>query len=225
MTTLSLLDARQIPHEARLGTILEKLASLKGGEGVVLVAPHQPEQLLRKLLREFPGRYDFSPGTRGPEAWRYHIVVREPGPRTVSAYLAWDHDRLDGILDIATKLVEQGQWPRAVNVVAEFKEGLFRHIEIEEQILFPAFEDRTGMRNAGPTAVMRHEHVDIKDAVNDILKAASEKAPDDFHGAKARLLGVLVEHNMKEEQILYPGVDHMLDDASREKLVERLLLG
>lgn len=225
MTTLSVLDARQIPHEVRLDAILTKLKSLKRGEGVVLVAPHQPDQLLRKLLKEFPRQFDFSPGTRGPAAWRYHIVVREATPRTVSAYLAWDHDRLDGILEIATKLAEQGEWPRAVNVVAEFKEGLFRHIQIEEQILFPAFEQVTGMRDVGPTAVMRHEHIDIKDAVNDMCAATAAKNLDDFQSAKGRLLGVLVEHNMKEEQVLYPGVDHMLDEPKREKLVEDLLLG
>ena len=41
----------------------------------------------------------------------------------------------------------------------------------------------------------------------------------------ATLLGVLVEHNMKEEQILYPGTDRMLENGAREKLVETLLLG
>ncbi|MCC6572292.1 MAG: hemerythrin domain-containing protein [Planctomycetes bacterium] len=225
MTILSVLDARQIPHEVRLDAILQKLNSLKTGEGVVLVAPHAPDQLMRKLLKEFPGRYDFSPGSRGPEAWRYHIVARQAGPRTVSGYLAWDHDRLDGIMEIATKLAEQDQWPRAANVLAEFKEGLFRHIDIEEAILFPAFEERTGMRDVGPTAVMRLEHVDIKEAVNDIAAAAKAKSLDDFESAKGRLLGVLVEHNMKEEQVIYPGVDQMLDGASREQLVEKLLLG
>lgn len=45
---------------------------------------------------------------------------------------------------------------------AELVLGLGHHIQVEEQIFFPVFEERTSMRNTGPTAVMRHEHRDIE---------------------------------------------------------------
>lgn len=224
--TQNVLDAREIPHETRLETIFAKLSALKPGQDLELVAPHHPDKLLRKVLAEFPRRFDFSPVLKGPVTWRYLFHARQDqGPRTVSDYLAWDHDRLDAILELCTKLVGEGRFEEARAHMGEFKDGLFRHIEIEEQILFKAFEDKTGMRDVGPTAVMRMEHKDIKDAVEDIVKACDEKRLDDFENGKATLLGVLVEHNMKEEQVLYPGTDRLLDDKSRENLVEMLLLG
>ncbi|MCC6150800.1 MAG: hemerythrin domain-containing protein [Planctomycetes bacterium] len=224
--TQNVLDAREIPHESRLETIFAKLKALTPGQDLELVAPHQPDQLLRKVLAEFPRRFDFSPVLKGPVTWRYVFRARtDAGPRTVSDYLAWDHDRLDAIMEHCTKLVGENRFEEARAHMGEFKEGLFRHIEIEEQILFKAFEDKTGMRDVGPTAVMRMEHKDIKEAVNDIVKACEDKRLDEFERGKATLLGVLVEHNMKEEQILYPGTDRMLDDGAREKLVETLLLG
>lgn len=220
------LDAREIPHEQRIDKIFERLRALKPREELELVAPHHPEPLLKKVLEAFPRQFDFSPVQKGPVTWRYLFRARpEPDPRNVNDYLAWDHDRLDQLMEKATKQAQAGIWAEAAALAAEFKEGLFRHIEIEEQILFPAFEEKTGMRDMGPTAVMRHEHKDIKEAVNDIVAAANDKKLDEFERSKATLLGVLVEHNMKEEQILYPGTDRMLDDGAREKLVETLLLG
>ena len=222
----TVLDAREIPHESRLETIFGKLTALKPGQDLELVAPHHPDKLLRKILADYPRRFDFSPVQKGPVTWRYVFHAREDsGPRTISEYLAWDHDRLDAIMEFCTRLAEENRFEEALGHMGEFKEGLFRHIEIEEQILFPAFEEKTGMRDVGPTAVMRMEHKDIKDAVNDIVKACEEKRLDEFERGKATLLGVLVEHNMKEEQILYPGTDRMLENGAREKLVETLLLG
>jgi iron-sulfur cluster repair protein YtfE (RIC family) len=101
---------------------------------------------------------------------------------------------------------------------------LFRHIHIEDDILFPAFEERTGMRDTGPTAVMRAEHVEIKNAVDEMLLAARAEELETLERWHANLLGVLVEHNMKEEQILYPGTDHLLSDGLRDALVRLLML-
>ena len=44
----------------------------------------------------------------------------------------------------------------------KFKFGLHRHIAWEEEILFPLFEEKTGMTDGGPTFVMREEHRQIK---------------------------------------------------------------
>lgn len=226
MASSNVLDARQIPHEERIDTVFARLRALKPRDELELVAPHHPEKLLKKILAEFPRQFDFSPVQKGPVTWRYLFRARpERDARNVFDYLAWDHDRLDTIMEKATKLAQTGVWAEAQALAGEFKEGLFRHIEIEEQILFPAFEEKTGMRDMGPTAVMRMEHKDIKESVNDIVQGVADKRLDEFERAKATLLGVLVEHNMKEEQILYPGVDRMLDEKAREKLLEALLLG
>ena len=45
--------------------------------------------------------------------------------------------------------------------MAEFTCGLSRHINVEEGVLFPTFEQMTGM-TTGPTTVMRSEHVEIR---------------------------------------------------------------
>ncbi|NUO14863.1 MAG: DUF2249 domain-containing protein, partial [Planctomycetaceae bacterium] len=127
------LDAREIPHEQRIDKIFERLRALKPREELELVAPHHPEPLLKKVLEAFPRQFDFSPVQKGPVTWRYLFRARpEPDPRNVNDYLAWDHDRLDQLMERATKQAQAGIWAEAAALAAEFKEGLFRHIEIED---------------------------------------------------------------------------------------------
>lgn len=205
--------------------VLEKLLELNEGDGLELVRGDNPQPLLERVLREYPLRYDFAPLEHGPARWRYHIHVREePVHRTVMRYLAWDHDRLDAILTRAMDLARSEQWEEAAALAAEFRVGLFRHIEIENEILFKAFEELTGSSEGGPTEVMRHEHVDIKESVDGILQATVDHSLDELERHHANLLGVLIEHNMKEENILYPLTDRQLDEFTRARLVEDLLL-
>jgi iron-sulfur cluster repair protein YtfE (RIC family) len=49
----------------------------------------------------------------------------------------------------------------AIENFEEFKAGLEQHIIWEEEILFPCFEKKFGLRGA-PTEVMRSEHRDIR---------------------------------------------------------------
>ena len=82
---------------------------------------------------------------------------------SVTAYLGWDHDRLDETLCSVSSAVESGDFAGAAARYEEFELGLLRHVRIEEELLFPVFEARSGFMN-GPTAVMRDEHQQVATA-------------------------------------------------------------
>jgi len=206
-------------------TLAQRLSRLDTGDELVLMLDRDPTRALRELLQEAPGRYDFSPLVRGPALWAYHFAARSADdPRSVFAYLAWDHDRLDELLKTALAAAAAGNWGDCRRNLEPFRHGLFRHIHLEDEILFPAFDERTGLHGHGPTAVMRAEHIEIKKAVDEMALAARNESLDALETWHANLLGVLVEHNMKEEQILYPGTDQLLSDGLRDALVRLLLL-
>jgi len=84
-----------------------------------------------------------------------------------------------------------------------FDEQLEQHFRLEEERLFPAFEKATGMTN-GPTVVMRGEHAEIRQLRDQAMAQIDNK---DIDAALATLdtLNVLIQqHNVKEENILYP---------------------
>jgi iron-sulfur cluster repair protein YtfE (RIC family) len=141
---------------------------------------------------------------------------------SVSRYLSWDHDRLDGLLAEVTRRVEIGLFSQAASIFAAFDSGLRRHIRIEEEILFPLFETRTGMRSAGPTVVMRAEHRLIEAELLRMRQALDIGDSAEYGTGLAVLHGVLGPHDLKEEQVLYPTVDDMLGAGERLDLVDRL---
>jgi len=74
-----------------------------------------------------------------------------------------DHEELDDYLKQFQSL-KRDYYAQAKPFFRKFKFGLQRHILWEEEIIFPIFESKTGMKDSGPTAVMRQEHVLIKEA-------------------------------------------------------------
>lgn len=141
---------------------------------------------------------------------------------SVTRYLSWDHDRLDGLLGEATTRVENGQLAQALSLFRAFDAGLRRHIRIEEDVLFPLFEARTGTRTGGPTVVMRAEHRAIESELDRMRLALELGDASEYASGLATLHGVLGAHNLKEESVLYPTTDDLLEASERLELVDRL---
>jgi iron-sulfur cluster repair protein YtfE (RIC family) len=143
---------------------------------------------------------------------------------SVSEYLSWDHDRLDGLLEDVVRLVHVPNLAEARAAFVWFRDGLARHIRIEEEILFPLFERKTRIAH-GPTLVLKDEHVRIQEALARIDVALASPAAGPFEDALATLQSVLAPHNEKEEHVLYPMTDEALGEEERKQVTERLVAG
>ena len=217
------LDARSLSpaeHDAR---ILSLFDSLGVGEALVLTDDRVVGPILKHIEERHPGEVEWSSLEAGPKRYRTEIRRRAAGStRTVSEYLGFDHHRLDGMLPQIEGLVTAHDFARAAERFAEFSSGLNRHIEAEEQILFPDFERRTGMRS-GPTVVMRAEHVEIRKWMAAATAALEAQDAVGFGSAVGRMTDVLTMHNMKEEQILYPMADQAAGDLrAQDDLVRQM---
>lgn len=73
------LDARAIPHAIRHSTILGAIDGLAAGDGLVLVAPHDPTRLLAQIEDRAPGAFAIEYLQRGPDAWRLSLVRADGG--------------------------------------------------------------------------------------------------------------------------------------------------
>lgn len=217
------LDVRELAPKDRHSKIMETFSGLGPGESFVLVNDHEPKPLLYQFQAEHDGEFDWWPLERGPELWRVEIAKRKEAnaQRTVTEYLQTDHRRLDGIFERFLQEVKAGKWDEAVTDFKEFSLGLKRHIKIEEEILFPVFEEKTGMVDAGPTFVMRMEHQEIQKNLDNTLASAEAKDASGVEEATGALSLVLGDHNMKEENILYPESDSFLSDEERTTVVKK----
>ena len=140
---------------------------------------------------------------------------------TILEFMNEDHDRLDNkIRKYSTeKLVDIEQ---AESIFLFFKSELERHIVWEEDILFPVFERKTSNKDAGPTSVMRMEHIQIKDHLQKIQRKLRAKKIQDPCGEEVALFKLLESHNQKEENILYPGIDNLTSEQEKDQMIKRI---
>jgi regulator of cell morphogenesis and NO signaling len=129
--------------------------------------------------------------------------------KSVSEYYERDHDRLDNLFVNFQKAKRQ-DFTKAKEYFVAFKFGLQRHIIWEEDILFPLFEKETGLVNQGPTFVMRYEHRMIGEKLEAIHKKVQVADPNSDN-EENELLGILSSHNDKEENVLYPAIDQLVE--------------
>ncbi|HSN04250.1 MAG TPA: hemerythrin domain-containing protein [Nitrospira sp.] len=134
--------------------------------------------------------------------------------RTISSYYEEDHDRLDELFK-AFQQLKRSDFPKAKEAFMAFKAGLQRHIVWEEDLLFPLWEEKTGMSEGGPTFVMRGEHRLIGQQLEAIhAKVAGDNLDSDEE--EQMLASLLRSHNMKEERVLYPSIDQVTSAEERE---------
>ncbi len=129
----------------------------------------------------------------------------------ITRLLGDDHQRCDTLFAAAESAVSQSRWDEADRVFADFRAALARHFTAEEETLFPAFESRTGMMS-GPTQVMRAEHEQMNGLVGRMAEALARRDEAGYLGESETLLVLMRQHNLKEEQLLYPMADRALGD-------------
>lgn len=139
---------------------------------------------------------------------------------TISSFLETDHASCDQSLSDVEEAVEREDWARARRLMADFEAALHRHFAMEEEVLFPAFEQATGM-TSGPTAVMRAEHRQLRDIVAEASAALQAHDRDGFCAAAETMQILMGQHNLKEEGVLYPAADRMLH-ARADQLVHAM---
>ena len=133
--------------------------------------------------------------------------------QSINQHYTEDHERLDVLFHEFQK-VKSTERRKASQLFRKFKDGLEQHIVWEEEILFPAFEEKFNHLHGGPTTVMRLEHQEIRKYLDAI---AGNLAKENFETEEdeLKLESVLCPHNHEEEGILYPMMDHVFSDQER----------
>lgn len=131
----------------------------------------------------------------------------------IQEFMAGDHRFCDSFYAQAHTAVERGQWEQAQQAYAKFVELVQQHFCAEEHVLFPAFEEATGMTQ-GPTQVMRQEHQQMRALMQAALDGLQARDADEYSGHAETQFMLMQQHNAKEENVLYPLCDQRLGQGS-----------
>jgi iron-sulfur cluster repair protein YtfE (RIC family) len=142
------------------------------------------------------------------------------GEKKITAFYEQDHDRLDELFK-TFQVLKRSDVAKAKEAFNAFKVGLQRHIVWEEDLLFPLWEEKTGMSDSGPTPVMRNEHRQIGKQLEAIHQKL-ERQDLDTDQEEQVLLDLLGSHNRKEERALYPAIDNVSSPSEQEAVFRNM---
>ena len=129
---------------------------------------------------------------------------------SVGSALEHDHHAIDGEFERFMEGLERGEWLR--EAFERGAEGLRHHIFVEEEVFFPFL--RVGGLVA-PVFVMLREHAEIWRALETVEDAMGQDRERAREGM-ATLASALEQHNLKEEQVLYPRAVTLLSESDAE---------
>ena len=130
-------------------------------------------------------------------------MSEKPGPIALS--MAQDHSRLDGLMKEALGIREGVR----AKPFWDFRQGLLRHIGIEETVLLPAIKSPTAHLKS-LAAQLRLDH----GALTNLL------VPEPTREIAAALCAILLSHNLREEE---PGGFYSACDALPKETVGNLM--
>ena len=125
---------------------------------------------------------------------------------TISSFLTSDHRACDNEFANLENAVASLDWEESKIQFDKFSADLLHHFDMEEKVMFPVFEEVTGMIQ-GPTMVMRMEHSQMRNILDDLKTDIEKKDKNHFFGVSESLMMLMQQHNMKEEQMLYAMAD------------------
>jgi hemerythrin-like domain-containing protein len=113
-------------------------------------------------------------------------------------------------------LLDSGDSAALGTVWQDFDQTTRRHLAMEEEVLFPAFEAMSGMGQSGPTVVMRQEHQQIRALLDQIAVAIDAGDTEEALDLGDTLHMLIQQHNVKEENMLYPMAENVLGEEWTE---------
>ena len=128
---------------------------------------------------------------------------------TISNVLSSDHARCDDLFAATEERASRQQWGPAGVEVSLFRDAMEQHFSMEETLLFSEFERRTG-QTMGPTQVMRMEHTQMRELMDEMKASVAAQDAEAYLGESETMLMLMQQHNLKEEQMLYPMLDQLL---------------
>lgn len=138
---------------------------------------------------------------------------------SVGEILERDHHRIDGYFETFAASLS-GDGPIDADAFEAGASGLRHHIYVEEVLHFPAMKAGGLM---GPVFVMLREHGQLWDRLDEItVQLEADADAETIRPIWTALADGLEAHNEKEEVILYPAGDDLLDDSLSEEIKETL---
>lgn len=102
-----------------------------------------------------------------------------------------------------------------------FKCGLHRHMSIEEDVIFAYYEEKTGLKESGPTFRMRQEHQEIRAVLQNIQTKIQADNPQTAND-EMQIMSLFERHGMAENDVMFDIVELIEDDTESDQILDQM---
>lgn len=134
-------------------------------------------------------------------------------------FFSADHDRVGGLFRNWQEK-KKANSPDAYDSFRKFLVSQLQHMDLEEKLIFPLFEQQIGNTNTGLIQELHQDHIEIQrtiDNIHNVLRRA-----ESTEAAEVLLSEMLEAHHEKEEDIFYPILDQWIDEQERNRIFTRI---
>jgi len=137
-----------------------------------------------------------------------------------SNWLVHEHSLYENLLSQCQSAAEIEDWGNVDLAFSELITHLKRHMALEEEVLYPAYES---MANApqGPTVALREEHSGIVQLIRDMVQVIKTRSSEHVLEGLVHLENRMIKHHEKEEDIFLPMASYILN-ASHDELLRQM---
>jgi hemerythrin-like domain-containing protein len=128
----------------------------------------------------------------------------------LTEFFEQDHRDCDARWVDVEELLDTADVEAALSAWQKYDKAMHRHLAMEEEVLFPAFDAKSGMAGSGPVAVMKMEHQQMRGLLKQIGEAIEAGNAEEAMDTGDTLLMLIQQHNIKEESTLYPMAESLL---------------
>ena len=140
--------------------------------------------------------------------------------RSIESYFSEDHDYLIDLFE-QYQLCKEINFSRAKEIFKRFQDRFIQHAQWEEDILFPFFEEKTSLRDVGPTIILRVQHDIMKKLLEDILNKIECRNLSTDRDEK-EFSTLFYSHCEKERNTIYPMVDELAEDFEKSDIYQKI---
>lgn len=138
--------------------------------------------------------------------------------QSINSYLTDDHGTLDSLFEEFQSSKDQDT-KTANDFLSRFTSALNRHLDWEEKILFPLYQQKVG--EAALIRTLLAEHQEIRQWLS-ALSVKISQGDTDSSDEEHMLVEELGGHNAREEYALYPQLDKLLTDEEKTQVFKAI---
>jgi len=141
------------------------------------------------------------------------------------------HASLHESFAVHRDLVVLRDFPRALEALDRFEQDLRVHMDQEEKVILPLYEERIGHVRGGDPQFFYLEHRNIlrnldraRESLRRLIRESKSGAREAhvFLEEESLLYQLLEHHDLREKNVLYPRLSDALSPSEREDVLARL---